>query len=97
MPFVECDRCAKRPGSPTLCGGCIKNRELIAFRERENERLQARLAELILDKTAATKIRNRLIRDIGPIMDGAHYIDIVIRYEGGDTPLQFDWVKELLK
>jgi len=126
MPFVECDRCArkrhnmtdayvssgwtsgveirpKRPGSPTLCGGCIKNRELIAFRERENERLQARLAELLPDSPKvdngdlAIEIRQRLRQDLGKYLNGAHYIDIIVRYSGKDIRVQFDWVKELLK
>lgn len=29
LKFEECDACSKKPGSPTLCIGCIKNRETI--------------------------------------------------------------------
>lgn len=29
--FVECDTCAAKPGSPTLCRGCLANRALIAY------------------------------------------------------------------
>lgn len=29
--FVECDTCAAKPGSPTLCRGCLANRTLIAY------------------------------------------------------------------
>lgn len=29
--FVECDACAAKPGSPTLCRGCLANRALIAY------------------------------------------------------------------
>jgi hypothetical protein len=27
--FTECDACRSKPGSPTLCGGCLRNRALI--------------------------------------------------------------------
>jgi hypothetical protein len=27
--FTECDICAAKPGSPTLCSGCLKNRQVI--------------------------------------------------------------------
>lgn len=27
--FLECDTCRAKPGSPTLCRGCLHNRSLI--------------------------------------------------------------------
>lgn len=27
--FMECDKCRSKPGSPTLCSGCLHNREVI--------------------------------------------------------------------
>ena len=27
--FVECDTCKAKPGSPYLCSGCLKNRQII--------------------------------------------------------------------
>ena len=27
--FMECDACRAKPGSPTLCAGCLHNREVI--------------------------------------------------------------------
>lgn len=29
LPFTECDTCKVKPGSPTLCNGCLKNRQVI--------------------------------------------------------------------
>ena len=26
IEFMECDTCRKKPGSPTLCEGCLHNR-----------------------------------------------------------------------
>lgn len=49
------------------------------------------------DTKRAHAIRDRLIKDIGHLMDGAHYVDIVVRYEGRDIHLQFDWVKPYLR
>ena len=32
--FMECATCAAKPGSPTLCPGCLNNRELIETLQR---------------------------------------------------------------
>ncbi len=32
--FVECDACRSKSGSPTLCRGCLHNREVIEAYER---------------------------------------------------------------
>lgn len=32
--FVECESCAAKPGSPTLCLGCVSNRETIEHMNR---------------------------------------------------------------
>jgi hypothetical protein len=37
--FMECDTCRAKPGSPTLCKGCLHNRELINRLIRENRTL----------------------------------------------------------
>lgn len=29
MDFMECDTCKAKPGSPTLCAGCLNNRAVI--------------------------------------------------------------------
>jgi len=29
-PFQECDTCRAKPGAPTLCAGCLQNRESIS-------------------------------------------------------------------
>ena len=29
IEFIECDTCRAKPGSPTLCNGCLKNRQII--------------------------------------------------------------------
>jgi secreted protein with Ig-like and vWFA domain len=29
--FMECDTCRAKPGSPTLCAGCLHNRRLIGM------------------------------------------------------------------
>ncbi len=35
LEFVECDTCRAKPGSPVLCGGCLRNRFVIsALKER---------------------------------------------------------------
>lgn len=30
LRFMECDACAAKPGSPTLCAGCLHNRDVIS-------------------------------------------------------------------
>lgn len=45
----------------------------------------------------ADEIRQQLIMRLKPYLNGAHHIDITIRYEGKDVHLEFDWVKELLE
>ncbi len=49
------------------------------------------------DQEKATEVRDRLIKDLGKYLNGAHYIDIIVRYSGKDVRIEFDWVKELLK
>lgn len=46
--FVECDTCRAKPGSPTLCSGCLANRATISA-------LRAALIEAcdLYDRTAA--------------------------------------------
>jgi len=36
--FVECDTCKAKPGTPTLCNGCLTNRNTIAVFEEERHR-----------------------------------------------------------
>lgn len=33
--FIECDTCRAKPGSPTLCSGCLHNRALISKLKKE--------------------------------------------------------------
>lgn len=38
--FVECDACAAKPGSPSLCAGCLANRHVVSnLREALRETL----------------------------------------------------------
>lgn len=30
VEFVECDTCRAKTGSPILCNGCLKNRQIIS-------------------------------------------------------------------
>lgn len=32
--FVECDACTAKPGTPTLCAGCLANRHTITNLKR---------------------------------------------------------------
>jgi hypothetical protein len=43
IPFVECDTCIKKPGTPILCQGCLLNREAILKLTSERDRLQREL------------------------------------------------------
>jgi len=38
--FEECDTCRKKPGSPTLCSGCLNNRKVITDQQAEIEKLK---------------------------------------------------------
>jgi hypothetical protein len=29
IEFFECDTCRAKPGSPILCNGCLKNRQIV--------------------------------------------------------------------
>lgn len=33
--FIECDSCRAKPGTPTLCSGCLHNRRVINSLRRE--------------------------------------------------------------
>ena len=33
--FVACDACAAKPGSPSLCAGCLANRYIITMLRKE--------------------------------------------------------------
>ena len=39
LEFHECESCAKKPGTPVLCGGCLHNREVIGKANRKINRL----------------------------------------------------------
>ena len=43
--FMECDTCRRKPGSPTLCAGCLHNRKHIKALETENAQLRESLDE----------------------------------------------------
>lgn len=48
--YEECDTCRKKPGSPTLCSGCLHNRHIISQLNDEIMRLTKQL-QLIEDIT----------------------------------------------
>lgn len=35
LKFRECDSCAAKPGTPTLCKGCLQNRDVIYRLKKE--------------------------------------------------------------
>ena len=37
IDFIECDTCRAKPGSPTLCNGCLTNRRALAQAQRLTE------------------------------------------------------------
>jgi hypothetical protein len=44
--FMECDTCRAKSGSPTLCAGCLHNREVIeGYRRRYKPETQERIKE----------------------------------------------------
>lgn len=45
--FVECDTCRAKPGTPTLCNGCINNRLTIMQAEEEYAKLQKTYEEIV--------------------------------------------------
>lgn len=42
MKFVECDSCKAKPGAPTLCAGCLMNRDTIRTLMAREEHLTFR-------------------------------------------------------
>ncbi len=44
--FMECDTCRAKPGSPTLCLGCLHNREAIGLLSKKPS-LSSRLRDVI--------------------------------------------------
>ena len=54
MEFQECDKCSKKPGSPTLCKGCSHNRYYIGTLESQIERQQG-LQTIIKELLKITK------------------------------------------
>lgn len=58
--FVECDVCASKPGTPTLCDSCYTNRGVIEELENAVKELQIQLAhenaEIIRISNAVTKL-----------------------------------------
>ncbi len=40
------------------------------------------------DQEKATEIRDRLRKDLGKYLNGAHYIDIVVRIRGHDVRIE---------
>jgi hypothetical protein len=45
--FVECDSCAEKLGSPSLCGACLANRAVVGALESKLRATQAGLAEAL--------------------------------------------------
>ena len=41
--FKECESCAKKPGSPTLCGSCLHNRSLVTKLKQEKFKFEKTL------------------------------------------------------
>ena len=61
--FIECDTCKVKPGSPTLCAGCLNNRQAISAlskaREEERSRIKEKLNELANDPPIESNERRR--------------------------------------
>jgi hypothetical protein len=56
--FVECETCAAKPGSPTLCGPCLNNRALISQLEGDEKRLDF-LQKLLGRKKCILRLSDR--------------------------------------
>lgn len=51
--YRECDTCSKKPGSPTLCSGCLNNRSAIEQRDSIIDELinKMKIIDLLINKT----------------------------------------------
>ena len=45
--FIECDTCKVKPGSPTLCAGCLNNRQAISALSKAREEERSRIKEIL--------------------------------------------------
>ncbi len=54
--FFECETCQAKPGSPSLCAGCIKNRETISELNRFLRRAEQGMDAIELFPGAARAI-----------------------------------------
>jgi len=50
--YRECDTCSKKPGSPTLCSGCLNNRSAIEQRDNIIKELMHKMEiiDLLINK-----------------------------------------------
>jgi hypothetical protein len=61
--FIECDTCRAKPGSPTLCWGCLHNRQLISWQQGKIAELEGRL-EAALHGVPAQAELDRLRQEV---------------------------------
>lgn len=52
LEFAECDSCRAKPGSPTLCHGCLRNRAVIEamaplLKPKRKAKAQAHAAQIL--------------------------------------------------
>jgi hypothetical protein len=63
IDFIECDTCRAKPGSPTLCWGCLHNRQLISWQQGKIAELEGRL-EAALHGVPAQAELDRLRQEV---------------------------------
>lgn len=51
LKFWECDLCAAKPGTPSLCEACLHNRELIVWLNEQRDRNIAK------ERTRRTRVK----------------------------------------
>lgn len=61
--FIECDTCRAKPGSPTLCWGCLHNRQLISWQQGKIVELEGRLEAALHGVPAQAEI-DRLTQEV---------------------------------
>jgi hypothetical protein len=80
--FVECDACAAKTGSPTLCNGCLHNRVAAAKLIQELDKLRVdprSAAGMSKEQEQALRTARRHIFDL---MQDSGGIDKSVRYSG---------------
>ena len=90
--FVECDSCAKKPGSPTLCGGCLHNRNVAAQLMKEAKRDQTDL-QFYDPIEEGVRPYVRLLRNAGLNTECSCHHDGTIQCQSLDPTTEIDRIR----